>query len=225
MEVNNHRVSTSERSLPGGKRTRSKHIRFLCKFRNGQENWAQADAVRLQDPIPAIQYIERAGLTALANFAWVTPFLKDGPRLASMVNAFKAKVAFGPKFKFGLEVPRNPRHALELDVISGNHVWKEAMGIELRQINEYQTFRVLGDGEFLPATYQKIPYHMVFDVKFDWLLVATGLTLPRKIFTLEWCPLIQFNWALLCLLCMVSPSVQRTSLVLSSMESQKNIRS
>jgi hypothetical protein len=60
----------------------------------------------------------------------------------------------------------------------------EAMGIELRQVNEYETFRVLEDNEFLPDTYQKIPYY-TFDGKQDWLLVATGLTLPRKTSTLE----------------------------------------
>jgi len=41
------------------------------------------------------------------------------------------------------------------------------MGIGLGQINKYDTFRMLEDNEFLPDTYQKIPYHMVLDVKFD----------------------------------------------------------
>jgi len=50
---------------------------------------------------------------------------------------------------------------------------------------------VLEDDEFLPKTYQKIPYHMVFDVKFDLgrkaQLVAgeTGLSLPRKMYIQE----------------------------------------
>jgi hypothetical protein len=41
------------------------------------------------------------------------------------------------------------------------------MGKELGQIDEYETFCVLESKEFLPSTYQKTPYHMVFDVKFD----------------------------------------------------------
>jgi hypothetical protein len=123
--------------------------------------------VRLQDPIPAIQYLERQGLVSRTNFEWAQSFLKDGSRLARMVHAFKVKVDRGPRFKFGIEVPRYPRHALELDMTNGTNVWKEAMGIELRQINEYETFCILEAGEFLPDTYKKIPYHMVFDVKFD----------------------------------------------------------
>jgi hypothetical protein len=45
MEVKTHRVSTMERNLPCKGSTRSKHIRFLCRYQNGKENWSQADAV------------------------------------------------------------------------------------------------------------------------------------------------------------------------------------
>jgi hypothetical protein len=80
-----------------------------------------------------------------------------------MVNAFKAKVDRGPKFKFGIQVPRNPHHAMELDILmNGTNAWKEAMGIELGQINKYETFRVFEADDFLPESYKKIPYHMVF---------------------------------------------------------------
>jgi hypothetical protein len=41
------------------------------------------------------------------------------------------------------------------------------MKTELKQITDYQTFIVLDSGEDIPTDYQKIPYHMVFDVKYD----------------------------------------------------------
>jgi hypothetical protein len=105
---------------------------------------------------------------SMSNFNWVIPFLKDAPRLVKMVNAFKAKIdRAGLKFKFGVQVPQSPRHAMELDAMNGNTAWKESMGTELGQRNKYETFRILEDDEFLPVTYKKIPYHMVFDVKFD----------------------------------------------------------
>jgi hypothetical protein len=37
---------------------------------------------------------------------------------------------------------------------------------ELKQLTDYQTFIVLDSGKDLPTGYQKIPYHMVFDVKY-----------------------------------------------------------
>jgi hypothetical protein len=41
------------------------------------------------------------------------------------------------------------------------------MKTELKQLTDYQTFIVLDSGEDIPTGYQKILYHMVFDVKYD----------------------------------------------------------
>jgi hypothetical protein len=38
---------------------------------------------------------------------------------------------------------------------------------ELEQLTDYQTSIVLDSGEDIPTGYQKIPYHMLFDVKYD----------------------------------------------------------
>jgi hypothetical protein len=46
-------------------------------------------------------------------------------------------------------------------------LWQEAIKTELKQLTDYQTFIVLDSGEDIPTDYQKIPYHMVFDVKYD----------------------------------------------------------
>jgi hypothetical protein len=39
--------------------------------------------------------------------------------------------------------------------------------IELEKLTDNQKFIVLDSGEDIPTGYQKIPYHMVFDVKYD----------------------------------------------------------
>jgi hypothetical protein len=38
---------------------------------------------------------------------------------------------------------------------------------ELKKLTDYQTFIVLDSEESIFTGYQKIPYHMVFDVKYD----------------------------------------------------------
>jgi hypothetical protein len=43
----------------------------------------------------------------------------------------------------------------------------ETIKTELKNRTEYQTFIVIDSGEDIPTGYQKIPYHMVFDVKYD----------------------------------------------------------
>jgi hypothetical protein len=68
------------------------------------------------------------------------------------------------KYKFGIQVPMN---AIDLDKKNGNQLWQEAIKTELKQLTDYQTFIVLDSEEDIPTGYQKIPYHMVFDVKYD----------------------------------------------------------
>ena len=38
------------------------------------------------------------------------------------------------KYKFGVQVPRTVKEALELDKENGNHAWSEAMNIENKSI-------------------------------------------------------------------------------------------
>jgi hypothetical protein len=110
-----------------------------------------------------------------------------------MVNAYR--VARGDdtaKFKFGVEVPRNPKHAMELDKVKGTIGWTESIGKELKQLDEFKTFKLIPDGEPTPAGYKRIPYHLVFNVKFDGRLksrlVAGGhglLKCPKRTFSLQ----------------------------------------
>jgi hypothetical protein len=67
-------------------------------------------------------YIERNSLARNVNFAWATSYLKDAPILAKLVNAFKAWLERGPKYKFGIEVTKSARHAAQLDKINGTNI-------------------------------------------------------------------------------------------------------
>ena len=58
------------------------------------------------------------------------------------------------------------REALYLDARDGTTVWRDAIQKELKQINDYGTFCLPKPGESL-TEYNRIPYHFVFDVKFD----------------------------------------------------------
>jgi hypothetical protein len=73
----------------------------------------------------------------------------------------------GIKYKFGIQVPKGIKNAIDLDKKNGNQLWKEAIKTELKQLTDYQKFIVLDSGEDIPTRYQKIPYHMVFDFKYD----------------------------------------------------------
>jgi hypothetical protein len=38
---------------------------------------------------------------------------------------------------------------------------------ELQQPTDYLTFSILDSGEDIPICYQKVYYHMIFDIKYD----------------------------------------------------------
>ena len=69
-------------------------------------------------------------------------------------------------FKFGVQVPRNHKEAMQLDEKNGNTLWADAEAKELNQIDEYGTFRDVGKGVH-PSGYMKISAHLVYDVKPD----------------------------------------------------------
>jgi hypothetical protein len=73
----------------------------------------------------------------------------------------------GIKYKFGFQVPKGIKNAIDIDKKNGNQLLQEAIKTELKNFTDYQAFIVLDSGEDIPTGYQKIPYHMVFDVKYD----------------------------------------------------------
>ena len=72
-----------------------------------------------------------------------------------------------PRFKFGVQVPRNATHADVLDDVSNSNLWAVSKQKEVESLRAFKTFRALDEGEELPEGYIIIPYHLVFDVKFD----------------------------------------------------------
>jgi hypothetical protein len=73
----------------------------------------------------------------------------------------------GIKYKFVIQAPKGIKNEIDIDKKNGNQLWQEAIRTELKQLTDYQTFIVLDSGEDISTGYQKIPYHMVFDVKYD----------------------------------------------------------
>jgi hypothetical protein len=71
------------------------------------------------------------------------------------------------KYNFGIQVSKGIKNAIDLNKNNGNQLWQEAIKTEIKQLTDYQTFIVLDSGEDIPTGYQKIPYHMVFDVKYN----------------------------------------------------------
>ena len=81
-------------------------------------------------------------------------------------NVMANKLTTGPIYQFGIEVPRNVKHAYELDKKNGNTKWQDAMRDEINSLLDYSTFEDKGSIKYLPG-YKNIRVHFVFAVKHD----------------------------------------------------------
>ena len=127
---------------------RDKHVWLCVRFRNGETQWTQMDAVKLQDPFPIIQYVTRNRLEKSPSFAWFEKIVKDEDRLQQLAHAYKAKVDHGPKYKFGVEVPRSPKHGMDLDKANGK--WRMDISSRVVQATFQSTLLYLRNEPPLP---------------------------------------------------------------------------
>ena len=81
------------------------------------------------------------------------------------------------EFKYGLEVPRDAKRALEIDQENGDHLWEESMKAEIDSLLDYGCFEFHPAGSAPPDDeYQKTTLRCIFqllsnttcDAKADW---------------------------------------------------------
>ncbi len=65
--------------------------------------------------------------------------------------------------KLGIELPKTIKEALDPDKKNGNTSWADAIAKEMKDI--CVAFKILLDGQSAPIGYQKMPCHMIFDIK------------------------------------------------------------
>ena len=134
---------------------------------NKTQSWVNFFALSLNDQTPIIAFSRKSNVLHKLQFRHLVKYCKSKREVKiSRVQ----KVLKGPtcvKYKFGIQVPKGIKNAIDLDRKNGNYLWEETIKTELKQLIDYQTFIVLDSEENIPIGYQKLPYHMVFDVKYD----------------------------------------------------------
>ena len=171
----------SDREIDYG--TEGRKVFLKVQFQDGPKKWMTMDEVQLVDPYLAINHAINHDLKHKDEYSWVQEYLDFDEEVVEMVQAYKTSAKEGTKYKFGVEVPGSTKKALEIDRRNGNTAWQESIKLELDQIKEYEVFKVLPDHASLPPGYKRIPYHLVYDVKFDGRLksrlVAGGHRSPE----------------------------------------------
>ncbi len=88
--------------------------------------------------------------------------LKKRDRIKSLVKKQSPRY-LKRTHKFGIEVPKTVKEALELDKKNGDTLWADVIAKEMKDV--CVAFKILPDGQSAPIGYQRIPCHMIFDVK------------------------------------------------------------
>ena len=141
---------------------------LLIEWETGEITSVPASVIIADEPGTVAQYAEENNLLDEVGFKRLKKLAKNRKKMLRMVNQAKLRsYRTAPRYKYGYEVPRNYGHAMELDEKHGNSLWKEAIGKEHEQINEYDTFKDLGKDASAPTGHKKIRVHLVFDVKHD----------------------------------------------------------
>ncbi len=141
-------------------------IFFKVQYFDDNKSWMPMDVLRMDDPYLIIDFALKYDMDSKPGFEWVPTYLEADQEHFQILQALNTSKK-SKQYKFGVEVPRNPSHALVLDEQDGNNEWRESIKAEIDQIKEYEVFRVIPDGAPTRTGYKQIPYHMVHDVKFD----------------------------------------------------------
>jgi hypothetical protein len=114
-------------------------------------------------PLETAKYVMTMGIDHEPAFNWWVPHvLRKRDWIISVVAKRSARV-LKRTHKFGIEIPRTVKEALELDRQNGNTFWANAIAKEMTEVRK--AFDILPDRKTAPVGYQKIPCLMVFDIK------------------------------------------------------------
>ena len=169
MQSNNDdgtKVWTYEKIL--GHRKTGNKMECEVLWDTGERSWEPVDVLRKDDPITLAKYAAENGLANQRGWKWARNITKNPKKYLRMLKLYAGQKRKGPKFKFGIQVPRSVKEAYKLDEVNGNTLWGDAIKKEIDQLMEFETFKVEEKGEQLERKgYQFVPIHMTFDVKFD----------------------------------------------------------
>ena len=139
----------------------------LIQWDTGEETWEPLDEMIKQDAVTMAKYAVDHNLLKKTQWKKLKKNVKRGTgrhiQRIKLMARLKKKAA---KFKFGVQIPNDYEHGMELDKENGDKGWYDANDTEMEKMNEYKVFVDHGKKP-PPPGYKKITVHTIFDVKYD----------------------------------------------------------
>ena len=138
---------------------------LLNQFKDGTTRWIRLADMKESCPIETAEYAVNNGIVEEPAFAWWSrEVLRKRDRIIC-----KAKTRYWKRsHKYGIELPKTIKEALEIDKMTNTDFWQKALEKEMK--NVMVAFEFTENGK-VPVGHEFLGYHMVFDVK---------ITLDRK---------------------------------------------
>jgi hypothetical protein len=129
---------------------------LCCQWKDGSMPWENLADLKESHPIESVKHAKILDIDHEPAFNWWVPHvLKKRDHIISLVRKQNPHY-LKRTHKFGIEMPKAVKEALELDKKNGNTFWADAIDKEMKDIQQST-----------PIGYQKIPCHMVFDIKME----------------------------------------------------------
>lgn len=147
----------------------------LVEWETGETTYEPLNMIAKDDPVTCAAYAKRNGLLDTPGWKRFKQLAKREKVIRRMINQTqRQQKRYAPKYKFGVEIPRNHKHAMELQAKYGHRKWSEAEMVEIGQLVDYSSFIDCGVAQYdgkritnIPPGYKRIFCHMIYDVKHD----------------------------------------------------------
>ena len=144
------------------RRITTKGWKIKVEWKNGSSTWVPLRVIKESNPIEMAEYAVSRNISDEPAFAWWVKYtLKKRDRIIKQVTHRSIR----KNMKFGVKIPATVEEAEKFDQENGNTLWTNSINKELK--NVIVAFKLLQDGEVPPVGSKEIPYHFIFDVKFD----------------------------------------------------------
>src|SRR5687768_7881260 len=137
-------------------------------WENGETTSKPLSVIASDNPISCAIYAKQNNLLELAGWRRFRTLAKRQGRMLREINLEKlGKYRTRAKYKYGFEVPKDFKHAIEIDQRNGNTLWQNATKLEMESMEDYQVFKDTGMNVTPPPDYKTIRVHLIYDVKHD----------------------------------------------------------
>jgi len=174
-DISDHRCDNSAvRQNETGRRLKTTRGWQLCvEWNDGTSSWESLKDLKESNPLEVAQYASANQLLEEPAFAWWVPQVIR--RSNRIIKAMKTRYLRRNQ-KYGIEMPKDVKRALEIDAETGTTFWRDAIAKEMKAVGK--AFEILEEHEPTPVGHTHIKCHMVFDIKPDFTrkarLVAGG---------------------------------------------------